>query len=155
MTRPWWVLGLALLGVLGCAERPAYQLAAVSGWVTLDGRPLAGAYVTFQPRGDRDNSTPGPASVGRTDQDGRFSLTVVDPRHAEGPAAAGAVVGLHRVIIRKSAKEGSGDEGAPYQDALPARYNRDTTLEFRVPAGGTDQANFPLTSSEDPGKGKE
>ena len=144
----WWLgLGLLLCG-LGCDGRPP-KLVPVSGRVTLDGAPLADAYVSFQPRGDRGNEVPGPASVGKTDSNGRFTLALVRPNEPSSPAAVGAVVGPHRVVIRKvhSAAAAPGEESGRYQEGLPARYNAETILEFTVPAGGTDKADFALTSA--------
>src|SRR5262249_34965527 len=84
------LLALALPAV-GCGGGP--KVAPVSGRVTLDGQPLAGASVNFQPLSDGNNLNPGPGSYGKTDADGRYSLrVVVDDR-------PGAFVGKHRVEI--------------------------------------------------------
>ena len=44
-------------------------------------------------------------------------------------------------------QEGNSADDRPkrFKD-LPARYNKKTKLEFIVPAGGTDSADFQLTS---------
>jgi hypothetical protein len=148
MKRSAWWIGLSLLWGCGCAG-PLEKLAPVSGRVTLDGNPLAGAYVSFQPKGARDNGSPGPASFARTDSDGRFSLAPVQPEQVSGFAGVGAVVGVHRVVIRKGESETStpGDESGRYKETLAARYNAESTLEITVPDGGTDKANFELTST--------
>src|SRR5262245_52492362 len=85
------VLGL-LLPLLGCSGE-GYKVAAVSGRVTLDGKPLARAYVHFAPIGSKDRIAPGPTSQGRTDSDGRYTLTLDSNRRP------GAVVGKHKVYI--------------------------------------------------------
>jgi hypothetical protein len=134
----------AALAAAGCA-RPAYQLAPVSGTVTLNGAPLAGAWVHFAPKAEKGKPAPGPTSHGQTDRDGRYTLHVK-------PGQPGAVVGTSRVFISRRA--GGAAPGEPQPDAggrkekeqLPRRYNEETTLEYDVPAGGTDGANFELKS---------
>jgi hypothetical protein len=112
--------------------------APVSGRVTLDGKPLEGAIVTFQPAADNPNR--GTGSVGNTDEDGRFTLRVVDP------STPGAVPGKHVVLITLYEK-GDGKPGAEKSGTqlLPVRYNEQTTLTCTVPPGGTTEANFDLT----------
>src|SRR5262249_27200888 len=88
--RPWWFVGCALVFSLGCAGE---KVVPVSGLITLDGKPLANAYVTFQPIGRSGSPNPGPGSSGKTDAQGRYTLQVV------GRPDKGAVVGTHRVQI--------------------------------------------------------
>lgn len=145
--RAWRMIGMACafgavscLGIGGCA-RPGYKVAPVSGRVSLDGKPLPNINVRFQPIAVGENVNPGPQSAGRTDTEGRYTLTVTDV-----PPKAGAVVGKHRVffspVIPTSARD---DEIIRVEDPIPAKY-REKPLEFEVPAGGTDKADFDLTS---------
>jgi hypothetical protein len=138
--RACFAVLLAVLAV-GCSGQP-YRLAPVSGKVTLNGKPLARAYVHFAPIGIR-NHNPGPTSQGLTDGEGRFTLTV----DQEG-RPAGAVVGTSKVYITTAgadAKDNQPDAGVKTsKERVPARYNQDTTLTYDVPAGGTDAANFDL-----------
>jgi hypothetical protein len=128
---------------LGCGK--PYELAPVSGRVTLNGKPLAKAWVHFAPAASKGNDSPGPTAHGETDADGRFKL-IVDPDHP------GAVVGRHRVFIStlELARRPGGDvpdAGAKAgRDKVPARYNQETKLTFEVPAAGTDAANFDLAA---------
>lgn len=103
----------------------------VSGRVTVDGKPLAGAVVTFQPRQPRDQTEkPGAGSVGRTDAQGYFTLRQVSP------SRYGAVVGEHAVTIAPGETWGG--------PALPKAW-RDGSRRFVVPPGGTREANFEIT----------
>jgi hypothetical protein len=130
------LLGLSfLLFATGCGGS---GLVAVSGKVTLDGKALPNAIVTFQP----DKANPGPISEGKTDANGQYTLksTTKDVQ--------GAVVGKHKVSI--SASEGDPGEAAganpkPRVERIPAKYNSQTTLTFDVPSGGTSKADFELT----------
>ncbi|SRR5579883_3401125 len=136
-----WLPLFVLLGTAGCSQ--GYRLAPVSGTVTLNGQPLAGADVHFQPIGSKDNPNPGPGSHGKTDDQGRYSLRV-DERQA------GAVVGTHRVMIFAYTRGTAGPQpdagGGKKKDRVPLRYNEKTELTCEVPAGGRSDADFPLTA---------
>lgn len=159
MNRVRLALAAGLLALGGCNSSP-YALAPVAGLVTLDGKPLAGAAVEFQPS-DPGNVNPGPGSSATTGEDGRYTLQVVGGK-------AGAVVGPHRVTVSKLAAAapkraarglpekggapapdaGASEQDAPQLDLVPARYNRATTLKFDVPAGGSQSVDFALTSGK-------
>jgi hypothetical protein len=134
-------LPLFLVVSLGCGRQP-YQLAPVSGRVTLNQKPLANAWVYFAPMASKGTIAPGPTSHGQTDADGRFTLSV-DAQHA------GAVVGQHRVFIstRDSGAARQPDAGVRMaKELVPDRYNQETTLTHDVPPGGSSSANFDLTA---------
>ncbi len=106
----------------------------------LDGTPLAGAVVNFQPS-SKGSANVGPGSNGRTDDAGRYELTTVQDE-------AGAVVGQHRVRIYSYSPESPSvqdTDSEPVIERVPQRYNYRSTLTFTVPEEGTDQANFDLT----------
>jgi hypothetical protein len=136
-------LALPLALIVGCGSGPKY--AAVSGRVTLNGQPLANATVSFQPIAEGSVNAPAPGSTGRTNANGEYTLSCADGR-------AGAWVGKHRVSISAvSEQAGDGDVrpprgGWPQVDKVPARYNKDSKEEFTVPAGGTEKADFALTT---------
>lgn len=75
----------------------------VSGIVTLNGKPLAGAAVEFHPQGS------GPASTGVTNAEGKYTLKI------DGKAN-GAIVGQHRVSISADGEKSGGAA------AIPAKY---------------------------------
>lgn len=94
-----------LIGVfwaaLGCGsggEQP------VTGTVTLDDQPLAGAIVTFYPEGQ----TPGLGGSGRTGADGKYTLT---PSRKGQPVAPGE----YRVVIRRPLNP----DGSPADPNVP------------------------------------
>jgi hypothetical protein len=146
MRRPWLVLPLLL--PLGCG---GLKTAPVAGVVRLDGKPLAGAHVNFQPIGSRDRP-PGPGSYGKTDAQGRYALRLVSPDQP------GAVVGEHRVSISLRGGEEAmrSDAGVILvKDRVPQCYNTDTRLRFEVPPRGSGSADFDLWSEgEAPAAGK-
>ncbi len=133
------IAGVAAAALLsGCSDGP--KTAHVSGRVTLDGNPLANAEVMFSPIAPKDNPNPGPTSGAVTDAEGRYTLILAD-----GKETKGAVVGKHKVMIvpDRSAKRPGHTQG---NDPLARYSGRNTPLEFDVPSGGTDKADFPLTS---------
>jgi hypothetical protein len=132
--RAGWLLGVLVL-VSGCGDD---RLAPVSGVVLLNGKPLGGARVSFEPKAP-ERPEFAPSSSGLTDADGRFQLRVTVNNQS------GAVVGKHTVRISKPERESGPGEDIPYKEALPARYNHKTTLTFVVPRGGTAEAKFALT----------
>jgi hypothetical protein len=146
------VLGLSLVLCGGCGD--SLPVAPVSGTITLDGQPLAGASITTQPVAT-NSPNPGPGSFGQTDDQGRFELELVKP------ARKGAIIGDHRVMISKAGTVSSEPEQSatgepvwsddprgnrqPTGGNWPARFT-DGSLQLTVPREGTDQANFDLKS---------
>jgi hypothetical protein len=125
----------------GCG--PGYGTAPVSGRITLDGQPLAGASVTFQPMAkDGISSTLGMGSYGATDAEGRYSLKLIESD------APGAAVGAHRVQVSLPVENaGSDASSGRASDKVPSRYRGvDSELIFTVPDDGTSEANFDLQS---------
>jgi hypothetical protein len=134
--RSVFVLVLLLPLLAGCGG--SSNFVPVSGRVTLNGKPLANVAVVFSPVGSRGNNDPGPSSGGVTDSDGRYTLTVT------GRNTNGAVVGKHKVKFSPSQKDDSAsDRSTKYKSPLPGKYAR-KLLEYDVPTGGTDKADFEL-----------
>jgi len=138
------LLGVAAVAALGCGR----QFAPVSGKVTMNGEPVAGATVVFQPIAKEGAIEAGPGSVGTTNEKGEYTLTADTGQN-------GAVVGKHRVMIsslgvKPGAEGGDQRGGPPLEDRIPGRYNADTSLTFDVPDGGTNKADFPLTTTPPP-----
>jgi len=154
-----------LLLVSGCYSGE-FELARVSGTVTLDGKPVEGVEVVFAPAEQSGTIEVGPASVGTTDSQGRFSLKTVK-------GSNGAVVTTHRVSIGypeldEAAVAAKVDEvttknlNMPEQEVLalerkirrslanrgsiPEAYNKKSQLTCSV-TGSTESANFELSSN--------
>jgi hypothetical protein len=130
---------LVLVMLAGCQ---ASDLVPVSGKITLDGKPLGGVAVTFQPQRTEASkpvaSTLG--STGVTDSEGKYTL------RSMASDSVGAAVGEHKVYI--------GPTGRAANDVAPAAAlelpsaSRNGSLEFKVPAGGSSSANFDLKSAD-------
>jgi hypothetical protein len=136
---------LVLAAALGCSGSKPYRTAAVSGRVTLDGKPLAGARLTFTPEHTaKDGLLSGPEAHGETGADGNYTLTTVFNDK-------GATIGRNRVMIttRKLERPPNNPDGplketAPEQ--VPGKYfTEKAPLYYDVPSEGTSSANFDLT----------
>jgi hypothetical protein len=124
----------------GCSSS---SVVPVSGRITLDGNPLPGVHIGFQPIAKKGETNPGSGSYALTDPEGQYTLLLVD---GEKP---GAVVGNHRVeIIARSEIPANIDvpKRPPPKVFVPAKYNQQSELTFEVPPGGTTAANFDLKS---------
>jgi|SRR5215469_11396981 len=134
------LLGFALVFGLGCGSG---KFAPVSGTVTMNGKPLAGALVIFSPVAKEGRIDAGIGSSGKTNDKGEYTLTSDTGR-------PGALVGKHRVSVSlmSSGSGESDDRRRPGQlvNQVPVRYNGKTELTYDVPAGGTDKADFALKS---------
>jgi hypothetical protein len=129
-----FVAGSFSLLATGCGS--SYSLGTVTGTVTLDGKPLPQATVTFS-RGQ------GRMSVGTTDEDGRYQLQY-------SARQKGAEPGSHKVRIATQieAVSGEGDLAAVQgrKELLPPRYNDKTELTAEVKPG-RNTIDFDLTSA--------
>jgi hypothetical protein len=126
------VLPLALVAT-GCGDSGP-ELSPVSGRVTLDGEPVLGARIRFQPE-----ASGGSPSYGSTDGDGRYKLGYKRDQ-------PGALIGWHAVRIDSSpgANSAIGKPGAP--GPIPARYNKDSDLRREVKSGEENVFDFELKS---------
>lgn len=123
--------------LLGCGDS---RLVPVSGVVTLDGEPVAGIALHFQPLADNARDPRACASSHAiTDSEGRYKLTTLD--------TPGAVVGQHVVTMFSTDLPLDDDFNTDLQVEfkLPQQA-RDGNLRFTVPEGGTDQADFAFES---------
>ncbi len=144
----WLAAAGSLILVCGCASRSSGpELVAVTGTVTLDGKPLQNGIIRFLP--DVDRQTSGPIASAVLNKEGQFSLMSPGGR-------AGVVAGHHFVTLicdELPVHEVSpgvftnGDKTC----LLPKRYADEKTSELtaEVPAGG-GVIDFALTSSGKP-----
>lgn len=112
----------------GASDTP--ELGEVSGTVTLDGNPLSGAEVTFEPGA-------GAPSVGKTDDAGKYELIYNQDAH-------GAVPGSHTVRISKFGEPGSPNDT---ENQIPAQFNVNSKLTAVVKVGD-NTVNFDLDSKQ-------
>lgn len=107
-----------LLSSAGCSKHG--DLADVRGKVTLDGQPLANAFVVFAP------TEHGTTSYGRTDASGSYEMMFTDNEK-------GAWIGNNSVRI-STGDLGTGGGPGP-KERVPIVYNEATTLAADVKPG--------------------
>jgi hypothetical protein len=156
--------GTASLLLVGCGGSDG--LVPVSGKVTVDGQPLAGVRVVFNPLATSDNLSPGTWSSGLTNAEGEFTL--VNKNRKEG-----AVIGSHAVQfeyddvdadamedlkddLELAKEEGSKADAAALleekknierlQKTRP-RFSENFEMKFTVPDAGTKDANFEVSAT--------
>ncbi len=114
------VCSLCLVALVGCGE--SISLQEVSGVVTLDGKPLELIHVEFWPEA-------GPRSLGKTDEQGRFTLELDDR------SAMGAVAGSHKVSLKDTwpSQDDYIGEGGAWVDMSKGRRSRIHTKYYDAP----------------------
>jgi hypothetical protein len=103
----------------GCSAEK-FKTAEVTGTVTLEGTPVEGVSLEFEPH--RTGAEIPPTAYGSTDAEGKYRLTRVGGRGGR----PGAVVGMN--TVRVSAPEGSSAKVHPH-------YADEGALQFEVQAG--------------------
>ncbi len=131
------ILGLALAAVVGCGDASEPPRLAVSGKVTLDGKPLPAGQLTFVPLDGRT------ASVAEV-RDGAFRAD-----GADGPAAGRYQVAIYAVESTGKTIPSPDVPGATIveeRDLIPDRYNVKSELTAEVKPDGENAYEFALTS---------
>jgi hypothetical protein len=136
------IVSVCLLLLGGCGK--GYKIVEASGTVTLDGKPLSGAYIYTQPVGGKETPLPGPGSMAKTDSEGHVALEF------QHEATVGAVPGKCLVKIREGSstpKESSDDtvDNSLLRSQVPGEY-QEGTVEYTIPDEGTETMNFELKS---------
>lgn len=145
------IAGLAVAALVGCSGATGPQTGRVSGRVTLNGKPLAGANVNF----DLKEGKSPRVATGVTDSDGRYTLSTFGKDD-------GAVLGKHVVWITMPQKGEAIDPNNPTADygkmmsgaamgakpdtgGIPAKYtSKETSDLFREVKAGTNEINIDL-----------
>ena len=113
-----FVASVIVASLIGCGGNP--NLFYASGKVTLDGKPVENAFVTFIPMSG------GSTSYGKTNADGHYEMQFTD-------RLTGAWQGKNRVEI-KTGDVGVRGEPAP-RERIPSAYNTASTLVAEVKSG--------------------
>ncbi len=108
------LLALCLVVISGCGYT---DVAPVTGTVTLDGQPLKGASITFQP----ENGRP---SYGGTDQQGNYKLFYSMEQN-------GAAIGPCTVTVSTATEDESGKRR---KETIPKKYFDKEKIKVSVEA---------------------
>ncbi len=141
---PAFVVPLLLMfGVVGCGGDNLPR-EAISGTVTVDGKPLKAGVITFVP-----NAPDIPTQAGAAVVEGKYTIE----------RAQGLVPGKYKVVV----SSGGGDEAnaekqvdhvtdmpgmppVPAKETIPSTYGANSILEANVTAGGSNQFDFNLVA---------
>jgi hypothetical protein len=119
--------------LLGCGGGDTPPLGQVTGTVTLDGKPIDGAMLQFEPV-----SSGLPTAFGKTDKDGKYELW-----YSRGNKGASLGESLVRIQAFQDANPDEGTKRRP--EIIPAKYNVMTDLKVEVTRGAQSH-NFELKS---------
>ncbi len=146
-----WICLLFTAGCGGVAPTVDYgnvTLLSVSGSVTLDGKPLPAAVVTF-------DAEDGQFSYGLTDSSGNFSLQFDSAKSGVTPGKKTVRISTTRQILGLNSEEDGGDEDGSEGESsktsprstelVPARYNKKSELSVEV-SSSKKHFEFPLVS---------
>ncbi len=124
---------------VGCGSKVPYNVAPVSGTVTLDGQPLTGGKVMFAPIAQGNTAKAGKPGFGQLNADGTFVIST----YSDGD---GAVVGMHWVSIMRNLQITGPDQPAPEPSSMPfERYN--LPKQQTVSAEQENKLDIALTSA--------
>lgn len=116
----------------GCGGRS--DLGLVDGKVTLDGKPLADAFVEFVPKSS------GSVATGRTDQNGEYSMMF--SRDVKGASIGENIVRISTYDVRD---EGGKEVHIP--ERIPTKYNSKSEQVVTVEQG-RNRLDFDLKSGD-------
>ena len=144
------LLLVILVATAGCggpvADYSMVDLVNGQGVVTLDGKPLASAVVTFE---DPTDET---FSYAMTDADGKYVLQFDSEMKGVKTGKKVVRISTTRKILGLNSKPGQAPEGedgtapkAPAGELVPDRYNKNSELTADV-VQGTTQYDFALQS---------
>lgn len=151
-----WLASLMVLAV-GCSRGDRPVIATASGIVTLDGNPVEGATVTFEP------VSGGRPCFGITDMEGRYKITSYEENDgapvgdhyvsvikitgpgASAPAGTDNSMSLSDIAPPGAEESGDPDKGTVY--LVPRKYiNAKTSgLKITVPDGGSSELDLKLS----------
>ena len=126
-----------IITTTGCDSAPKIDRGAIKGEVLLDGEPISQGRIVFEPAGGNK----GP-SAGSSITNGKFEIS----------EEKGAVLGKNVVRINatkssgKKVKSSMSDEMIDeLVEAVPEKYNKNTTLEKEI-SSGENEFKFELTT---------
>lgn len=128
--RSWAVITALSLGAIGCGPPESdSDLVPVTGTVTLDGEPLAGATVSY----DVARGTAGQGGTGTTDAEGKYKISHF--RAGEGINPGEYTVSISKLVLSDGSPIPPDAESIfnlDTKDLVPPKYNVATTLTTTV-----------------------
>ena len=135
---------MAGLLTVGCGDSGP-PVVPVSGKVTLDGKPLSGASVTFVPAGEAAGTFGGSATT-----DGEGAYTLLNTKGAKGVSPGDYRVTVSKAELKNPAlAESGGISESDLKQVVPLPYTKAdaTPLKFSVDASGK-AIDIPIVSKK-------
>ncbi len=144
--RVWLVVTIfATCSLAGCGgDGSTTQTEHVEGVVTLDGTPVSDATVTFAPVDEKK----GVMATGTTDEEGRYTLTIIRGEAGAGTAAGEYYVG---VVKNKLPPEDPDTDDPNYGKEDPNPYD-DPKITYIVPQKYNDPQKSGIKATVEAGK---
>jgi hypothetical protein len=137
------LMTMSICVLCGCGSPAKDPLGrqAVTGKVTLDGKPIDVGSISFQPI-----AKSGPAASGAVITSGQYKI----------PAESGLAPGEYRVVIlspesepKRSADEMMNNPSAtPSKERVAAKFNKDTELKATIKSNSPNVADFAVTGEK-------
>jgi hypothetical protein len=139
--RPWLAAAAVCCAVpAGCSDSP-YELAQVTGAVSIDGRPFTHGKVMFAPIAKGESRLAGKAAFGQLGPDGTYRLST----YKEGD---GAVAGDHWVTVIHIAPKGEGATAAEPEGGWPPFTRVAVPQKVTVSADQDNRIDIRLTRQD-------
>jgi hypothetical protein len=150
----WQLLAMCAAVMVGCSndhttDYSQLKLVNAYGQVTLDGKPLANAVITF-------DAEDGQFSYGMTDSGGDFTLQIDSEQSGVTPGTKTVRISTARKIFGLNTEDGGGEgsggegpDGKPLSkttEQVPAKYNMKSELTVEVSSAKREH-NFDLKSN--------
>ena len=119
--------------LVGCGGDP--NLGSVTGTITLNGKPLENAFVTFSPTSAQGV---GSTTYGKTASDGTYHMIVSDNKD-------GAYIGEN--LVRVKTGDFKADGSGVIKEVVPAVYNSKSKVVVEVKSG-SNTFDFQLESTD-------
>jgi hypothetical protein len=131
-----------IVGAAGCDPTPVVKTVHVTGTVKYKGQPVVDADVGFM-----NTSATGKSAAGKTDAEGRFTLTTLV---AGAKMQDGAMAGDYKVTVAKKLAGGAGQMPAPSGD--PATMTPEEKQKMMDERAALQQQQQRQNQPADPGK---
>jgi hypothetical protein len=137
------LLSFCSLALVSCGSDGRLPVYPVTGSVFYDGKPAAGAVVTFHKAGTDDKSI---LPNGKVQKDGTFELTTYEMDDGVPEGEYNVVIYWEKKPPKREPSSG-GDDDDPATQLLPARYLRPQTsgISVKITKATTELEPFRLT----------
>lgn len=129
---------LLILGLVLCVSGCGNGMSSLTGKVTIDGEPVEGVFVNFDPILEEGNTATSPAG-GNTDAEGNYTATF-------SSQTDGIMPGKYLVTVEGEAYDDEGNATTSIE--IPAEWKDEPTHECVVEPGKKNVFNIEITTGK-------